>query len=295
MPKNWNERVRSELNDSLAPGLREPPTLQRDADLVALAETLRANAPFGQPDPAFRATLRAELIGPTTSDRYVSLVTPVGRLWLAYHGEIPRLIWAGDEGEFLASARRLLGGLPVRDDVPPSRLVQRVLAAIEGARPYAGQVDLSPLTPFQRAVLEQTRRIPRGEVRPYSWIAREIGHPRAVRAVGTALAHNPLPFIIPCHRVVRQDGDIGAYSGGGPGTKERVLAFEGVDLAYLRELAERKIRFRGSRNTRIFCLPTCSSHKRALPQHTVYFHSTDEAFAAGFRPCKLCRPSSASA
>ena len=58
--------------------------------------------------------------------------------------------------------------------------------------------------------------IPRGEVRPYGWIAAEIGRPKAVRAVGTALGHNPVPLIVPCHRVVRSDGMIGQYSLGGP-------------------------------------------------------------------------------
>ncbi|MER3421295.1 MAG: cysteine methyltransferase, partial [Chloroflexota bacterium] len=85
----------------------------------------------------------------------------------------------------------------------------------------------------QRRVLEKTAEIPRGEVRPYAWVAREIGAPGAVRAVGTALGHNPIPFIIPCHRVVRADGSLGEYSGGGPAVKARVLAYEGVPLAEL--------------------------------------------------------------
>ena len=66
--------------------------------------------------------------------------------------------------------------------------------------------------PSGRKALE----IPRGEVRPYGWIAAEIGRPKAVRAVGTALGHNPVPLIVPCHRVVRSDGMIGQYSLGGP-------------------------------------------------------------------------------
>src|SRR5262249_29314379 len=136
----------------------------------------------------------------------------------------------------------------------------------------------------------KTREIPRGEVRTYAWVAREIGHPAAVRAVGTALAKNPVPFVIPCHRVVRSDGDLGNYSGGGVDTKERILLYEGVDVAELRELAPRGRRSRASRNTKIFCLPTCYSRKHAKAASTVYFHSKDEAFAAGYRPCKLCRP-----
>ena len=71
--------------------------------------------------------------------------------------------------------------------------------------------------------------IPRGEVRPYGWIAAEIGRPKAVRAVGTALGHNPVPLIVPCHRVVRTDGTIGQYSLGGPGNKRTILSAEGLD------------------------------------------------------------------
>jgi O-6-methylguanine DNA methyltransferase len=255
-----------------------------------LAEKLRASASRDVPDPLFRESLRARLVEPRSAVRYAVLETPIGSLWLAYEGDTLRMLSTGDESDFLARAQAVLRCLPSRDPAAPSRLARRVLAAIGGKRPYEGQLDLSPLTDFQRAVLEQARRIPRGQVRSYGWIAREIGHPRAVRAVGTALARNPLPFVIPCHRVIRGDGDLGQYSGGGEGTKERILTFEGVDVSQLRDLAARGLRFRGSRNTRIFCLPTCHSHKWAREQNTIYFHTADEAFAAGFRPCKFCRP-----
>ena len=87
-------------------------------------------------------------------------------------------------------------------------------------------LDLSGLSPFSIAVLEACRRIPRGETRSYSWVASQIGKPRAARAVGQALARNPLPIIVPCHRVVRADatlrssslrstsGNLGGFSAG---------------------------------------------------------------------------------
>src|SRR2546425_10684195 len=82
--------------------------------------------------------------------------------------------------------------------------------------------DVRGLTAFEQAVWRKTREIPRGEVRPYGWVAREIGRPAAVRAVGTALANNPIPYFIPCHRVVRTDGHIGNYGGGGAAAKQGI-------------------------------------------------------------------------
>ncbi len=82
-------------------------------------------------------------------------------------------------------------------------------------------LNLAWLPDFERQVLIKTLEIPRGEVRPYSWIAAELGRPLAVRAVGNALARNPVPFVVPCHRVVRSDGRIGNYGAGGPRSQAR--------------------------------------------------------------------------
>jgi O-6-methylguanine DNA methyltransferase len=78
---------------------------------------------------------------------------------------------------------------------------------------FTNKLDLSPATAFQRRVWEITKLIPYGETRSYSWVAEQLGRAEAVRAVGRALARNPLPIIIPCHRVVAKDG-VGGYSGG---------------------------------------------------------------------------------
>src|SRR5439155_456458 len=87
-----------------------------------------------------------------------------------------------------------------------------------GRRAFFGvSVDLSTVPDFQRRVLEAARQIPFGEARPYAWVAAQIGRPRAVRAVGTALARNPVPLIVPCHRVWRSDGGLGPVRQAGPG------------------------------------------------------------------------------
>lgn len=92
-------------------------------------------------------------------------------------------------------------------------------------------VDLSRLTDFQREVLDRTARINSGEVWTYKDVAEAIGRPRASRAVGTALARNPVPIVIPCHRVIGSDGKMHGYSGGGGvQTKLWLLNLEGASL-----------------------------------------------------------------
>ena len=137
----------------------------------------------------------------------------------------------------------------------PERLAHQVERRLAGEHVDGPPVDLGHLTEFERAVLRKTMEIPRGEVRPYAWVAREIGRPRAVRAVGSALANNPIPFVIPCHRVVRTDGHIGEYGAGGPEAKREVLAVEGVDADELERLASAGIRYFGSDTTQDLLLP----------------------------------------
>jgi len=105
----------------------------------------------------------------------------------------------------------------------------------ERLRRYAGggpvafpdALDLSAATPFQRAVWQATRDIPYGQTRSYGRLAARVGRPRAARAVGQAMAANPWPIIVPCHRVVSSDGRLGGY-GGGLDMKERLLLLEGA-------------------------------------------------------------------
>lgn len=91
------------------------------------------------------------------------------------------------------------------------------------------RLDLARLTPFQRSVLETARRIPPGSVWTYGQVARALGKPKASRAVGQALGRNPVPIVVPCHRVIASDGGLGGYSGGGGlRSKALLLQLEGV-------------------------------------------------------------------
>jgi methylated-DNA-[protein]-cysteine S-methyltransferase len=109
------------------------------------------------------------------------------------------------------------------------RLVRR-LQAFAAGKPDALDdigVDLGRLSDFQRRVLQQCRRIPRGQTLSYAELAAKAGYPHAARAVGNCMAGNRTPLIVPCHRVVRSDGGLGSYSApGGTRMKSRLLALE---------------------------------------------------------------------
>lgn len=92
------------------------------------------------------------------------------------------------------------------------------------------EVDISSLGTFTQNVLDELRNIPYGETRTYGWLAKKVGKPGAARAVGQALKRNPIPIIIPCHRIIRDDGTIGGFSMG-INIKERLLALEGVRVS----------------------------------------------------------------
>ena len=105
-------------------------------------------------------------------------------------------------------------------------LAERLQAYYDG-RPvdFSDELDLAAATDFQREVWLVTRRIPYGETTTYSEIARSLGRPKAFRAVGNANAANPIPLVIPCHRVVPVGGKLGGY-GGGQSMKRQLLAME---------------------------------------------------------------------
>lgn len=115
-----------------------------------------------------------------------------------------------------------------------SQAVERILAQLREY--FSGErssfnlpVDISQLTPFQRSVLDVACRIAPGQVWTYQRIAEELGRPRASRPVGGALARNPIPIVIPCHRVIASDGSLGGYSGGsGLKAKQWLLRLEGA-------------------------------------------------------------------
>jgi O-6-methylguanine DNA methyltransferase len=272
--------------------LNRPPATPPDASLTevrALLGRLRALADVDAPASLLSSVLGE--LGLDAADRYFPLRTPVGQIFVAFNDRGLSAVMRGESAADFEQAARALLGRPVHPAAePPARLVAALERSLRGEGKPALRFDLRGLSEFEQAVLLKALEIPRGEVRPYAWIAREIGRPRAVRAVGTALAHNPIPIFIPCHRVVLSDGTLGRYSMGGDAIKRAILAAEGAAPDVLEELARSGIRYYGSDTTRIFCFPTCGHAHRISPAHMRYFASEAEARAAGYRPCKVCRP-----
>jgi O-6-methylguanine DNA methyltransferase len=235
--------------------------------------------------------LPATLAAIGLADLYAPLSSAIGDVWVAWSGRgVSAVTTAEDAAAFEATFERDFGRPVRRVDALPPRLAKAVARRLAGDRRARIDVDLRGRTEFERAVLLKALQIPRGEVRPYGWIASEIGHPAAVRAVGTALGHNPVPLLIPCHRVVRSDGHIGQYSLGGPENKRALLQWEGADPDELERLAKAGIRYFGSDTTRIVCHPTCHHARRVTERHLKTFRSMQEASDSGYRPCKICRP-----
>jgi methylated-DNA-[protein]-cysteine S-methyltransferase len=216
---------------------------------------------------------------------------PIGPLFVAWgRAGIALVERAGDAPGFELDVMLRTGRPALRVDRMPAELAGTIARQLAGEWQRDLPLDLSSLTAFGGATLRKTMEIPWGEVRPYAWVAREIGRPRAVRAVGSALGDNPLPFLVPCHRVIRADGHIGQYGGGGPEAKVAMLATEDVDVGALEMLANEGIRYLGSELTMEFCFPSCR-HARAMAAHdAVRLRHGEDAIDAGFTPCADCRP-----
>jgi O-6-methylguanine DNA methyltransferase len=237
------------------------------------------------------ATLRTGvLVEVGLADLYDRIDSPLGPLVVAWNGlGVSAVDIAGDDGAFEASHLATTGRRAVPGQLP-GRLATSIRRRLDGDRKARIPLDLRGHSPFEQDVWRKALEIPRGEVRPYGWIAAEIGRPRAVRAVGTALGHNPVPLIVPCHRVVRADGSIGQYSLGGPANKRTILSTEGLDPEAMEDAARRGERFDGCTSTRIVCWPTCRTGRHMLERNRRSFRSLADAVAAGYRPCKVCRP-----
>ena len=256
-------------------------------DALTVARALRGFAVEKAPATLLPAVMRR--VG--LADTYWRLDSPVGPVFIAHSkAGISMVTRAKSAADFEADFRRRFGrGVTAEKAVPPAS-VRAMVRNVKGKGRPELRFDLRGLSEFERAVLLKALEIPSGEVRPYSWIAREIGHPGAVRATGSALAKNPVPLLIPCHRVVRSDGHIGNYSLGGARNKRLLLEVEGAQPDLLERLAASGVRYLGNEKARYFCYPTCGGVETLVLKNRVRFHSERDAVAAGYHPCGDCRP-----
>ena len=201
-------------------------------------------------------------------------------------GVMPRGLAAAPSFDVVASGRGIVSlrvgrGMTTAESARARALAETARAQLQqylaGERAFFDvPIDLAATPSFQRDVLRAAAAIPFGTVRSYAWVAERAGNARAVRAVGTALGRNPVPLLVPCHRVVRSDGALGGYIFGVP-LKERLLALEhDVPL------------FVGCSSTRIVCVHGCTHERRMRPDRRVVFASVADARSVGYRPCKAC-------
>ncbi len=200
-----------------------------DALLEQTLKELRAEESI--PVSERRDAIRAQLVGRVSVYLYV-VETRLGWIGIVYTSRGIRSLQLphAARGDAQAALERAFPGGLVREDVP-DEIVRELRDYAEGrCRRFDLNVDLSAVRPFQRTVLTAIAKIPFGQTRTYAWVAREIGAPKAARAGGQALHTNPIPIIIPCHRIIASNGGLGGYGGGLP-LKRKLLQLEGAMLA----------------------------------------------------------------
>ncbi|MBI4312702.1 MAG: methylated-DNA--[protein]-cysteine S-methyltransferase [Chloroflexi bacterium] len=223
----------------------------------------------------------------STALRYFMVETSLGEALVAHTEEgIVRFALEAGERQIVAELRDRFGVTPDHEE-PPRRLVESVVACVEARAPVPRpRVSFARLPELQRLALLKTQEIHFGAVRPYWWVAREIGYPGEEGDVAGALEANPVPVLVPCHRIVMSDGGLGGYALGAD-VRAKLLAREGLTRA---DVVHATTTYYGCHSTGIFCFPTCPHARRVRPENVTPFHSPEAAIAGGFRPCLVCRP-----
>jgi methylated-DNA-[protein]-cysteine S-methyltransferase len=168
-------------------------------------------------------------------DTYAVFDSPLGWMALLWHGSVlKKLTFGHSTAEQAVFALNLAGVPDARCDVWTERLVDRLQAYASGREEDFRdvEVDLGPSSEFCRRVMACCRQIGWGKTTTYGQLATAAGYPGAARAVGRSMAVNPVPLVIPCHRVVGGDGSLRGYSGAdGPATKRRLLEMESAPVS----------------------------------------------------------------
>ena len=221
-------------------------------------------------------------------DRYISAPSALGDVFVVWNATgVSAVRMADDERAFEAwygerFARRCVPAVEIDPIAGAAR------ARLQGDDVDV-PMDLRDCSPFEQRVLRKAAEIRRGSARPYRWLAREVGAPEASRAVGNALGRNPVPLLIPCHRIIRTDFTTGGYVFGSD-AKRRLLEDEGLDFAAIASVTRRGFRYIGCEDGS-FCLPTCGNVATQIDEPGyVGLRSLEDAHAHGLTPCGQCRP-----
>jgi methylated-DNA-[protein]-cysteine S-methyltransferase len=159
---------------------------------------------------------------------YATFKSPVGEILATRTDKglnfvtFPKSRWQ----RFLVALRKEEGLTLKRDEKRFSSLKKELKRYFSGRRvSFRQPLDLSGGTPFQKRVWKAMQKIPPGQTKSYAWLARQAGGKNKARAVGAACGANPIPIVVPCHRVLRSDGSLGGY-GGGLSAKRKLLSIE---------------------------------------------------------------------
>lgn len=236
------------------------------------------------------ADLRSRLV------TYRVFRSPVGRILIARSEHGVSLVEYLGPGTTLRGSRlsRLSGLEAVEDGEEIEMHYRELLEYLDGKRMrFEWSLDLRlAQSDFHRAVLQATAKIPYGAVVSYTGIAWKVGKPAAARAVAQALRWNPLPIVIPCHRVIGSSDSLTGYAGNRIDLKQRLLSAEGIPIVKTRrdfQIAREAmyVRYPGDEG---YCLPTCPSLSSLTPARLTLFGLRERAEAAGLVPCTTCRP-----
>ncbi len=155
--------------------------------------------------------------------------TPIGSVWVAVGQDgLIRVLMSDNKMSLTEELEKRYHSNVIVDEQRTEMYTRQIEEYLAGEREHFGlPIDWSVMTPFQMKALKATYEVPRGETRTYGEIASQVGNPKASRAVGRAEATNPIPIVIPCHRVLNAAGELHGYSGhGGLDTKAWLLELE---------------------------------------------------------------------
>jgi methylated-DNA-[protein]-cysteine S-methyltransferase len=167
--------------------------------------------------------------------RLNSIFGEIGLVWTPGEGNhcplVIRIFLPAEGGDMKAMIQEAFPGAVNHTNDTIAQIIHQIGRCLEGdAVEFSlNHLNLAACGAFQQQVLRLEFQIPRGKVSTYGRLAGRLGHPRAARAVGTALARNPFPIIVPCHRTIRSDGMLGGF-GGGLKMKRALLEMEGVQF-----------------------------------------------------------------